>query len=544
MTNKNVVIGCLGVLLLVAVAAAAYMHHNDDERISELESQLGALREQEKQSEVDRRVSKQMEEIAYGQQALSEERSMEAIRQSEIAQEMTLRSETERKRAIEAQGIAEESAQEAMNAYQMAERQRMEADNQRQQAEHAKLVADTLNYISLGRTLASQSYAIYQAGDTELGNMLAYASYLYTNDYGGDLFVPVVFQTLTQSAGGRRDWSVHNGSISCTKVSPKDGHLLTVSTYGEIFCHKIGGNQLQTTRLMSNRQYCFRDGFAGKNGKDYAISHTGHLVIVDGNTRGLEGAGARGYENSKLSSGSAVSRIIYLEGIDRPFSLQSMNEGRQLLVVGENSIAMFDVATDKIIGMRHLDYRIISTGRRDNKPLLFDNRGGMHLVTNLDDITNEKVPVSGQVTSFASSKNEHLSAYGMADGTIWMMDRNGKTSKLVGHLSQISRMKFNGKRLYTSSYDGKLLFWMTDDPQIKPITLFQSNSWLTDFTFSTDKDYTWTGEHNGTITEYLISLPKIAQRLRQNVKRNFTKEEWNYYVGKGIPYMAFGLNDK
>ena len=77
---------------------------------------------------------------------------------------------------------------------------------------------------------------------------------------------------------------------------------------------------------------------------------------------------------------------------------------------------------------------------------------------------------------------------------------------------------------------------MTGEEQIKPITLFQSGSWLTDFIFGTDKNYIWTGEHNGTVTEYLISLPKIAQRLRQNVKRNFTREEWNYYVGKGIPY--------
>ena len=83
-----------------------------------------------------------------------------------------------------------------MHSYQVAEQQRKEADNQRQQAEHAKLVADTLNYISLGRTLGSQSYSIYQTGNTELGNMLAYASYLYTHNYGGDLYTPAVFQTL------------------------------------------------------------------------------------------------------------------------------------------------------------------------------------------------------------------------------------------------------------------------------------------------------------------------------------------------------------
>jgi hypothetical protein len=505
----------MGVLLLLSTAAGLYISHVDGVRIGELESQIGELREQEKQSDIDRRVSKQMEEIAYGQQLLSEERSNEAVRQSEIAQEMTLRSEAERQKAIVAQGIAETSAQEAKDAYQIAERQRVVADEQRQRAEHAKLVADTLNYISLGRTLGSQAYSIYQAGDTELGNMLAYASYLFTNDYGGDLFNPSVFQALMQSTGGRRSFGVHNGSVTCTRISPRDNHLLTTGIYGEIFSHRMNGTQMQTKRLMSDRNYCFRDGYAAKNGKDYAISHTGHLVVADG---------------SQIST-------IYLEQVSRPFSLQDIHDGRQLLIVGENSVALFDIATEKVISTRRLDFHVVSTGRRDNKPLLFDNRRGMHLVNSLDDITHEKVPVSGQVTAFAKNSSRRLTAYGMLDGTIWLLDGKGKTYKLMEHLSQVTKLEFDAYRLYSSSFDGKLLFWMTSDPQIKPITLFQSGSWLNDFTFSKDMDYIWTGEYNGTVTEYLISLPKIAQLLRQNVKRNFTQEEWDYYVGKGIPYL-------
>ena len=132
----------------------------------------------------------------------------------------------------------------------------------------------------------------------------------------------------------------------------------------------------------------------------------------------------------------------------------------------------------------------------------------------------------------------------MYDGSIWLTDDRGKKRKLVGHLSQVTKLNFDGKRLYSSSYDGNLLFWMTgDEQQIKPITLFQSGSWLTDFVFSIDKNYIWTGEQNGTVTEYLISLPRIAQHLRQNVKRDFTQEEWNYYVGKGIPYRKLKNND-
>ena len=521
MDRQKVIIVVLAVLLLSSVAAGFYSHRGDRERISELESQLTLLREQQQRSAVDRRVSKQMEEIAYGQHMLSEERSQEAIRQSEIAQEMTLLSEAERQKAIQAQGIAEQSATEALEAYQMAERQRTEAERQRGQAEHAKLVADTLNYVSLGRTLGSASYSIYQTGDTELGNMLAYASYLYTNDYGGDLYNPSVFQALTQSAGSRRSWSSHNGSISNIDILPNNGKLLTVSTYGEIITHEMMGDRLTTTPIMNNKQYCFRDVFAAKSGKSYAISSTGHLVIIDGSR----------------------AQVVSVENVDKPFSLQGMNDGRQLLIIGENSVALLDIATDRIIGTRRLPFRVMYSGRRDYKPLLFDNRGGMHLVNSLDDMTNEKTGVEGQVTAFASSKNEHLAAYGMYDGTIWMIDSSGKKRKLVGHLSQITKMSFDGKRLYSSSYDGKLLFWMTGDDQIKPITLFQSGSWLTDFVHSTDKNYIWTGEQNGTVTEYLISLPKIAQRLRQNVKRNFTQEEWNYYVGKGIPYRKLIIED-
>ncbi len=501
-------------LLLASVAIGLYSYYDDRERINELESQLSVLREQEQRSAVDRRVSKQMEEIAYGQQILSEERSQEAIRQSEIAKKMTLLSETERQNAIKAQGIAEKSAAEAMTAYQMAERQRGEADNQRRQAEYAKTVADTLNYISLGRTLGAASYSIYQTGDTEIGNMLAYASYLYTHDYGGDLFNPSVFQALTQSAGIRRSWSTHNGSISRITISPDNSKLITVSTYGEIFVHEMKGNRLTTTPLMKDKQYCFRDVYAAKGDKDYAISSTGHLVMIEG----------------------SKTRVVMVENVDKPFNLQAMNDGKQLLIIGENSAALLDISTNRFLGTRRLPFRVVYSGRRDYKPILFDNRGGMHLVNSLNDMTNEKTGLEGQVTAYASSKNQHLEAYGMYDGTIWVIDGSGKKHKLVGHLSQITKLKFNGKRLYSSSFDGKLLFWMTGDQQIKPITLFQSGSWLIDFIFSSDKNNIWTAEQNGTVTEYLISLPKIAQRLQKNVKRNFTRDEWNYYVGKGIPY--------
>ena len=381
----------------------------------------------------------------------------------------------------------------------MAERQREEANEQRRQAVHAKQVADTLNYISLGRTLGSQSFSIYRTGDTEIGNMLAYASYMFTRDYGGDLYASAVFQALIQSAGGRKRWSIHNGSVTDMDFFPGTSRMLTVSTYGEIMQHEM------------------RNG----HGTGYALSHTGHLLIVT----------------------PERTETIRLENLTKPFRMEYMPGERQLLVIGERHLAVVDLTTHKVTATKQLGFNIISASRRDSRPLLFDNKGRMHLVNSIDDIRDEKVPVRGTVTAYIYNKVEGLTAYGTMDGTIYIIDKARQVHRLVGHLSQVTRLEIIGRRLYSSSYDGKLLFWMTGENQVKPITLLQAGSWITGFTQDEKKDYIWTGESNGTISQYLISLPLIAQRLKQNVKRNFTRDEWNYYVGKGIPYRELRVKN-
>ena len=250
------------------------------------------------------------------------------------------------------------------------------------------------------------------------------------------------------------------------------------------------------------------------SGRSYAISHTGHLVVA----------------------GGGKAKIIPLDFLTRPFRMEIMVRDRQLLIIGERNLALLDLDNDKIVTSRQLDFNVVCAWRRDNKPLLFDDRGRMHAVNSIDDMTDEKVPVSGKVTSFASNPKEGLAAYGTSDGTIYLTDRQGRIHRLVGHLSQVTKLKFNGRRLYSSSYDRKLLFWVIGENQNKPITLLQANSWLADFTFDEPQNCIWTGESNGMVTECLISLPLISQRLRNNIKRDFTRDEWDYYVGKGIPY--------
>ena len=115
----------------------------------------------------------------------------------------------------------------------MADNQRSIAEKERSQAEHSKRVADTLSYISLGRTLASASLKVLDQKNLELAHLLAYAAYLYTDRYKGDVYFPSVYMALTSVSQSVNTWARHKGNVMNIDFFSAD-HLVSASTYGEI----------------------------------------------------------------------------------------------------------------------------------------------------------------------------------------------------------------------------------------------------------------------------------------------------------------------
>jgi len=223
----------------------------------------------------------------------------------------------------------------------------------------------------------------------------------------------------------------------------------------------------------------------------------------------------------------------------RPSKLQTCLDERYLLLTGETNLALFDQTTQTIVGTKDLDYKVVLSARLEHMPLLFDDKGRMHLFKDLNHIETRKVPVSGQITAFASSNSSGLEAYGMKDGTIYLYEPNGSIRKLVGHRSRISRIRIYQNRLFTSSYDGTINLWIATSEKIEPITLYTSNNWILYFTYDRSKNYLWLGDQKGNLSQVLISVPLMVERIKRKLKRNFTKDEWNYYIGENIPYESF-----
>ena len=530
--NRKAIITAGAGLLLAGLAATGFVGwHQERQKVEELQMQLADMEKQKVRSAIDRSVSAQMEQIAEEMRQISDEQREEALQQTRVANEMRLQSEQERMKAVEAERNALAAEKKAVEASAIAENERQIAEHQRIQAEFSKRVADTLSYIALGRSLGSISTIQYQTGNKEIANLLSYASYLFTSRYQGDVYNPSVFQSLMQSSESMVSWSESTGAIMSLEFMPNEvNKFITVSNYGEIvFCERKG-DRLDTKSLFKNSQFDFRDLYIDKSTMTvYAISRTGQLVIIP-----LE---------SHAKSRDQKIKIVDIDNMEYPMKVNYINNDN-LLIIGEKSLGLFDKKRQIVRNVKQTPFRIVSSTRKQNLPIVFDDQGMMHLIKGLDTFESSKVPVPGRVTAYCESKNTGFEAYGMNDGTIWLVDKEGNTQKLFGHRSRISKMKLNGRRLFSSSYDGKVNLWISNNEKIEPMTLLQTNNWITCFTFDTSKNTFWMGDIKGNLTAVNISVPTMVEKVQQKMKRNLTTEEWNYFIGQSIPYEKYISEEK
>ena len=522
--NKRVLATGLGALLLAITSVIGlWGWRSANKRIQELEAEQEILQGQEKRSAVLRSVSSQLEEIAHQQKEISDEQREEALQQTRVANEMRERSEMERQNAISAQHAALASERMALDAYEMAENQREIAEHQRVQAELSKRVADTLSYIALGRSLGSLALTQYRTGNSEIADLLSYASYLYTDRYDGDMYNPAVYQALTKASQSQKEWHEQTGAVANISFMPKsDNQLVSVGTYGEVLFHEKKGNHLKTTVLIKDKNYDFRDVWVDAATKNiYAVSRSGHLFIHT----------------------SKGNQILTLDGMTHPMKVEGYKNSKFLLVIGEDCVKELDTQTNLITKTRKLNYKVTLVSRYNNMPALFDDNGNMYFFETIDKVTYRKVPVSGRITAFASSKGSGLEAYGMSEGTIFLFDKAGNMRRLIGHRSRISKIKINNIRLYSASFDGTVNLWVAKGEKIEPMTLMNANSWIMHFTFDESKNHMWTGDQKGNVSEMLISIPTIIKNVKEKLKRDFTPAEWNYYIGPNIPFESFAVNN-
>ena len=400
------------VLALAALAGLGVAYYRLQSQNAGLREELSRLEQEAKRSAVLRSVSGQMEEIAYDQKAISDEQREEALRQSRLANELRERSEVERQNAVAAQNIAMAAERKALDAYDQAEQQRLAAEHQRVQAELSKRVTDTLSYVALGRSLGSMASAQWEAGNRDLAYLLCYAAYYYTDRYHGNVYYPTVYKALSLCSQSVHNWPEHEGAVMDIDIrGEKNEEMVSVSNYGEVTVHEKVGNRLNSRVLLKDSRMDFREAYIHPTtGAIYAVDRNGNMFIHT----------------------ATGNKTVAIEGVMHPFDVVLLETDRFLLIIGEDGIAVFDQKHNVVSFKTKTDFRPVCVSSLDGSPVVFDNKGKMHIIKSLDKIVTRKVPVPGQVTAFACSSAPRYEAYGMDNGTVFLRDGNGNVQRLVG----------------------------------------------------------------------------------------------------------------
>lgn len=508
-----------GVAISVVAVYFYVQYKQASDRNDVLAQQLNSLYDKEKKSVIMRSVSTQMEEIAYQQKSISDRQRMEARQQTVIANKMRAISDKERQKALLAEQKAVAAQYKAVLASENAESQRRLADVRRSQAEYAKRTADTLNANTLARSLGSLAVQRYQAKNETLGELLAYAAYYVSKKYDMKTLSSDVYLALSLAGNGNTQWNQHQGSVMAIAVDPNDSQrFVTVDNYGGIILHQRNGAEVNSELLINNNAYDFRDAYIDGNGDIYALSRGGQLYV-------------------KSVNGEVSLRMIpHASGMMRimPF------DNDKLLLVAEQALYVYDTSANIVTDSKTLNFTVSSAGFRNNQIMLFDKARNEYAVKSLSMLTVIPLPfLNNNVTAYTYSDTLHTSAYGTDDGIVYLQRDGGEVQKMESHRSHISDLQFAGNRLYSASFDGSVKFCDFDISPLEFSNAYSGSYWIYCLSTRISDDEIWTGNQHGSVTRTLVSTQAMAKSIKQNLKRNFSAEEWNKYIGSFLPYTKF-----
>ena len=537
-------------VVLAAVALAAYQMGRRQSRseLAVLQEEVDRLLDAEEDAAIVKRVSQQMEDIAYQQKAISDQQRDRAEEQSILATKSAERAEVERLAARDAERKANAAAEVAQQERANAERQQEIASEQRDAATHAKNVADTLNRRTQARSMAVSSQVRREANEPEVADALAYASWYFLKNNRGNQYYAETFKSLAMATGGIPRYRVQeNGAVNAISSVPgSPRQCVVVTNYGEVEWLRAtmsdGDKQISSQPLLFNPAYDFRD-VRVIGGSIYALSLKGPLCILD-------------------FAGK-------METVDLPegdyFKLVPM--GDRLLVAGRKSLCWY--ANGLVTGSMALDKPLSTLVERDGTLCLFYTDGSYAEMNASGQLEEKKALVPYVVTAAYYDRASGCLLLGVEDGTVYPVNRYNRVMEtLAAHKSRCMSITMHDPVVVTGGYDKKVYIWNMDnllydsglsfreELRTKSVGKRVANSqevpteWLVpvDYTFDgwtlavcADEDgkSVWTGTSAGNVFLMNSSADDMAQQLHKNLSRNLTQQEWIRYVGVSIPYMTF-----
>lgn len=495
-----------------------------------LEEQITELQKAAGEARVTQRISEQMEDIAFQQKEISDKQREAAESQKKIADIERGKAEMERSLAQTAERKALASAEEAERMRQLADEQKEEAVRNMQAAELARAQTDTLYHLSLGATLA-QSALSFGNNVNNLTRLLAYSSWYYTKEYGGDEYDENVFKAVLYSSNNfERINTILKGSVRSIKTVGINNRrwAIGVTDVGEIFCY----NTNKEHRFFTTGNFNFRDMDIIDAENFVTITSNGMVNIL-------------GYTSMDTSLPEEKASTT-LQGTQWR-KIRKLKNDNTLIAISDKKAVWLDARTLNIIAEQPLEGDPTAIGFEDNIIHIF-GKDNIHYISEKPGII-VKMPLSKidmRITAYHYVKGYNYHVIGTESGNIYIINNNGEiTTTLTGHEGAITSLGDSYNFIISTSYDRRLKYWnISDGESILANFSVGFDKWPLTFDIDQKEEMIWIGNAEGHVNRYCINPTQNALSTQSLITSDFTKAEWDRYIGPLLPFQSFMKTSK
>ena len=92
---------------------------------------------------------------------------------------------------------------------------------------------------------------------------------------------------------------------------------------------------------------------------------------------------------------------------------------------------------------------------------------------------------------------------------------------------------------------GYVRLWDADaeSKKVSSSVIYRSPSWIHALAIDETNEQIYTGDESGSLAVISISPQQMAAAIQKQLTRDFTKEEWAYYIGELSEYEQFRKGD-